>query len=34
VVERGQREVGRMGVLKNEVTVSFSLALAEFAQGQ
>ena len=34
VVERGTREVGRMGVLKNEVPISFQLAAPEWAQGQ
>lgn len=34
VVERGTREVGRLGVLKNEVPISFQLAAPEWAQGQ
>lgn len=34
VVERGSREVGRLGVLKNEVSLSFQLAMSEWAQGQ
>jgi hypothetical protein len=34
LVERGSRDVGRMGVARQEVAISFSLATAEYAQGQ
>jgi hypothetical protein len=34
LVERGSRDVGRLGVARQEVAISFSLATAEYAQGQ
>ena len=34
VVERGSRDVGRMGVVRNELSLSFSVAAPEFSQGQ
>lgn len=34
VVERGSRDVGRMGVRRQEVALNFQLAMPEWAQGQ
>jgi hypothetical protein len=34
VVERGQRDVGRMGVRRQELQLSFTHAAPEVAQGQ
>jgi hypothetical protein len=34
IVERGTRDVGRMGVARQEVAISFSVAAPEWAQGQ
>ena len=34
IIERGSREVGRLGVLRNELPLSFQIAMPEWAQGQ
>lgn len=34
IVERGTRDVGRMGVARQEVAISFALASPEYSQGQ